>query len=367
MIRYWSRIWELIERQGKGEEPPAAEEDVALPTIWLLGKPGAGKSTFIRLMTGISEIEIGNGYEPCTRHSRLFRYPAAEPVLQFMDTAGIGEEGFDLSGELASNSGPGNAVIAVVRIDDPAIGDLCAAVRSVRNAHPRIHIVVVHSRADAISDKAERDRARGANHRAIEIAAGRKLQQIETGMGDRDNAEGVRRQILELLERELPLAAFLMKREERNTSEREEFSRVRNRVARHSLNAGAVAMMPIAGIPAELVIQARMLIELAREYDVPLNRDAVIGMGSALGVGVVMGRAAGMLGRQAGMMVPVMGQVAGPAVAAVTAFASTFAMGRASGYYFHQLKTGRRPNRAEIRRLYRSALRNARQSYKSNG
>ena len=367
MRRYWSRIWELIERQGKGDEPSAGEENVALPTIWMLGKPGAGKSTFIRLMTEISEIEIGNGYEPCTSHSRLFRYPAAEPVLQFMDTAGIGEEGFDLSGELASISGPGNAVIAVVRIDDPAIGDLCAAVRSVRNAHPHIRIVVVHSRADAIADNAERVRARSANHHAIEAAAGRRLPLVETGMGDHDDAEGVRRRVLELLEKELPLAAFLMKPEEPNTSEWEAYSGVRNRVARHSLNAGAAAMIPVAGIPAEMAIQVRMLVELAREYDVPLSRDVLIGMGSALGAGVVLGRAAGMLGRQAGMMVPVMGQVAVPAVAAVTAFASTFAMGRASGYYFHQLKTGRRPNRAEIRRLYRSALRNARQSYKTNG
>ena len=367
MKRYWNRIWELIERQRKGEEPPAAEENVALPTIWLLGKSGAGKSSFIRLMTGIPEIEIGNGYEPCTRHSRLFRYPADEPVLQFMDTAGIGQEGFDLSGELASISGPGNAVIAVVRIDDPAIGDLCAAIRAVRNAHPRIRIVVVHSRADAIADAEERGRVRSANHRSIEQAAGRRLPQIETGMGSRNDAEDVRRRILELLERELPLAAFLMKREERNTTEREEYSRVRNRVARHSLRASAAAMIPVAGVPAEAAIQAQMLVELAREYDVPLSRDALIGMGSALGAGVVVGRAAGMLGRQAAMMVPVMGQVAVPAVAAVTAFASTFAMGRAAGYYFHQLKAGRPPNRAEIRRLYKSALRNARHSFKSDG
>ena len=53
---------------------------------------GAVKSTFIALMTGASEIEIGNGYEPCPHHSCLFRCPAAGPVLQFIDTAGIGEE-----------------------------------------------------------------------------------------------------------------------------------------------------------------------------------------------------------------------------------------------------------------------------------
>ena len=367
MKRYWSRIWELIERQGKGDEPSAAEENVALPTILMLGKPGAGKSTFIRLMTDISEIEIGNGYEPCTRHSRLFRFPASEPVLQFMDTAGIGEEGFDLSGEMASISGPGNAVIAVVRIDDPAIGDLCAAVRSVSIAHPRIRIVVVHSRADAIVDNAERDQARTANHRSIESAAGRQLPLVEMGMGDLDNEEGVRKQVFELLEEWLPLAAFLVKREERNTSELEEYSKVRNRIARHSLNAGAVAMIPVAGIPAEIGVQARMLVELARTYDVPLSRDVLVGMGTTLGVGFTAKKVSSLLGRQMVIWVPVMGQVAGPALAGAMAFASTFAMGRAACYYFHQLKAGKQPSRAEIRRLYRSAMRNARQSYKSDG
>lgn len=37
-----------------------------LPTLWLLGKTGAGKSSFIQAVTGDSSVEVGNGFAPCT-------------------------------------------------------------------------------------------------------------------------------------------------------------------------------------------------------------------------------------------------------------------------------------------------------------
>ena len=364
-MRYWNRIWESIERQKENEAQPAEEENASLPTIWLLGKTGAGKSSFIKLLTGIPEIEIGNGYEPCTRHSCLFKFPADEPVAQFVDTAGIGMEKFDPADGIASQTGPGNAIIAVVRIDDPVVGDLCAVIRNIRKLRRRIRIIVVHSRADEISDSECREQLRNANHRSIELAAGQRLPQVEMGLNDQSVVDNSRKRILDLLEDELPLVAFLMEREERSTVERAKFSQVRSRVARRSLEAGTAAAIPIVGIPAEVAVQARMLIELSRQYDVPMSREVLVGMGSALGVGIVAGRAVGMIARQAGTLIPIVGQTAGPAIAGVTGFASTFAMGRASGYYFHQLKAGTPPDRNEIRRLYRSALRNAQHSYKS--
>ncbi|WP_232784848.1 hypothetical protein [Psychromonas sp. MB-3u-54] len=34
-----------------------------LPTLWLLGKTGAGKSLFIQAVTGLSSVEVGDAFE----------------------------------------------------------------------------------------------------------------------------------------------------------------------------------------------------------------------------------------------------------------------------------------------------------------
>ena len=344
---------------------PFEDDEIALPTIWLLGRAGAGKSSIISAITGSSEIEIGNGFEPCGRHSLLYRYPADQPVIQFMDTAGIGERGFDPAAELAGRRDAGQVVLAVVRVDDPATADLCDALRSIADALHRIRISVIHSRADAIADPKDREQARIANHRSVEIALGRRLPQVEVSLLGKDGENAARCRILDLLGKELPLAAFLLERNERRDFERAEFLKVKNKVARHSLRAAAAAMIPVAGIPAEMAIQARMLAELASTYDVRLSRKVLIRLGSTLGAGLIAGRAVSIAARQAGLLIPVAGQVAGPALSGIAAFGFTFAIGRASSHYFHELNSGRPPDKAKVRQLYRSALRSARQSFRS--
>ena len=59
-----------------------------LPTLWLLGKTGAGKSTFIQALTGLSAIEVGNGFAPCTKTAKAYDFPQAKPVMRFLDTRG---------------------------------------------------------------------------------------------------------------------------------------------------------------------------------------------------------------------------------------------------------------------------------------
>src|SRR5690606_2728364 len=54
-----------------------------LPILWLLGKTGAGKSTLVQTLTGLSGIEIGKGFRPCTLTAVQYDHPAATPVVSF--------------------------------------------------------------------------------------------------------------------------------------------------------------------------------------------------------------------------------------------------------------------------------------------
>src|SRR5579871_2123018 len=57
------------------------------PVLWLFGKTQTGKSSLVRYLTGALDAEIGEGFRPCTRHSRQFDFPTSEtPLLRFLDT-----------------------------------------------------------------------------------------------------------------------------------------------------------------------------------------------------------------------------------------------------------------------------------------
>ena len=345
---------------------PVEAGEADLPTICLLGKTGAGKSSLIKLLTGASDIEIGNGFEPCTPHARLFRHPNDEPVLQFMDMRGIGEEGYDPEQDLASQGGASQVAIVVARVDDRAQGELCEAVRSIRRRRKRMPIFVVHNRADAVLEPDERKAALKRNHAAIEKAAGRKLRQVLVGAFDEAGREEASRRVFEALAEELPRAAFVLESEQWDGGERREFARVRMQVAQNATLAGATGWIPGAGLATVPAIQARMLLGVARHYGIDFNRKTLLALSGALGAGTATGLAATHFLRQAGTLVPGFGQTAGAVFAGASAFATTFALGRASAYYFYHEREGSKPDLKELRQLYRSALTNARHSYRKS-
>ena len=58
-----------------------------VPVFWLFGRTQSGKTSVIKYLTGAAEAEIGQGFRPCTRFSRLYQFPSAEaPLLTFLDT-----------------------------------------------------------------------------------------------------------------------------------------------------------------------------------------------------------------------------------------------------------------------------------------
>src|SRR3954470_10627738 len=46
-----------------------------VPVLWLIGKTQTGKSSIVRTLTGAADAEIGQGFRPCTRHSRRYQFP----------------------------------------------------------------------------------------------------------------------------------------------------------------------------------------------------------------------------------------------------------------------------------------------------
>ena len=362
IIGFWNRIWNSIQQEKTSSTDFDGMEEARLPAIWLLGKTGAGKSSIIRMITGNTKIEIGNGYEPCTQQVCMFNFPQDGPVVRFMDTKGIGDVGYDPAEDLASHSGASSIILAVARIDDPAQSELCNAVSAIRKSKSRFPIIVVHSRVDAVADQIKRDKNRNSNQKAIEKAAGRLLPGVDVSTVDHLIIDESRDGMFSLLEAELPLAAFQTRKKEWSTEERKQFAQIRTIIAKYSFLAGTTGSIPIAGLATVPAIQGRMLIEIANHYEVALTRDIFLKLAATLGMTVAARYGANLLGRQTATLIPGYGQTAGAVLAGAGAFATTFAIGRASGYFFYKMKEGKPPDRKEVRRLYKWALRNGRSS-----
>jgi predicted GTPase len=177
----------LIDRLRARSLPEEAEmafdeEARDIPIFWLLGRTGAGKSSLIRVLTGLDEIEVGNGYASCTHTSKKFDFPAEQPLVRFLDTRDLGEAGYDPDEDLAACEGHSHAIIVVARLDDPVQGEVSDALAEVLRRRPDIEVLRVHTGVDLVADKATIDRAASTTSARFSAAARRDIPEVMIGL-----------------------------------------------------------------------------------------------------------------------------------------------------------------------------------------
>jgi uncharacterized protein (DUF697 family) len=343
---------------GEGERlPPAAAPEVPLPTLWLLGKTGAGKSSIVRALTGAGEV--GSGFTPCTRTALSFDFPAETPVLRFLDTRGLGEVGYDPSEDLAEAERGSHMVLIVARLDDPVQGAIARALRELRARRPRMPVLVVHTGADLPDDPGMLARARARTQSVMEQAAGGDLRAVTVGLPDTAPPQGLD-ELREAISAMLPELAILMMREDARDAEARRFVELRPLVVWYASAAGASDSAPLVGAVSVPALQGAMLHALARRQGVAWTPARAGLFASALGTGILLRYAAGFALRQGAKLVPFVGQTLGAAAAATVSFAATYALGRAAAAWLFRTSRGEEVSGEELRTLYAEALRSAR-------
>ncbi|WP_114966850.1 YcjF family protein [Alkalilacustris brevis] len=328
-----------------------------LPTLWLLGKTGAGKSSLIRALTG--EAEVGSGFAPCTRHAQAFDFPADHPVLRFLDTRGLGEQGYDPDEDLREAERGSHAVVILARLDDPVQGMVAEVLGKLRRARPRLPVVVVHTGADLVAEPGQQRRARAATQATMEEAAGAILPAVTMALpeGAAPQGMGALRGVLVDL---LPELSLLLMRERDQTREAAAFATARPMVLWYAGAAGASDLAPLVGAVSVPALQGAMLRALARRYGLEWTRPRIAAFAAALGSGLVLQQAGAHLLRQAVKLVPFVGQSLGAAVAGGVSFAATFALGRAAAFWLFRTARGEPVDTADLRRTFDEAFRKAR-------
>lgn len=328
-----------------------------VPTLWLLGKTGAGKSSLIRALTG--EAEVGSGFAPCTRHAQAFDFPADHPVLRFLDTRGLGERGYDPDEDLREAERGSHAVVILARLDDPVQGAVAQVLARLRRARSRLPVVVVHTGADLVADSGAQSRARAATQSAMEKAAGGILPAVTMALPDTGPAQGIdalRGVLVDLL----PELSLLLHRERDQTRETAAFAAARPMVLWYAGAAGASDLAPVVGAVSVPTLQGAMLRALARRYGLEWTRSRMAGFAAALGSGLLLQQAGAHLLRQGIKLVPFVGQTLGAAVAGGVSFAATYALGRAAAFWLFRTSRGEPVDPADLRRTFDAAFRKAR-------
>ena len=342
---------------GTGAALPEAMPEAAIPVIWLLGKSGAGKSSLVRVLTGLDAAEVGNGFRPCTKSAAMFDFPPDDPLLRFLDTRGLGEAGYDPAEDLAASEGRAHVVLAMARLDDPVQGEVAEALAKATRSSPRMPAILVLTGADQIEDEGTRRRAAAAITAQFERAMGRAPTTVEVALPQTGtpDIEALR----EALAEALPQAALLLFRRSARGDEARRFETVRKRVLFYAGLAAASDLAPLVGVVSVPAAQAAMLAELGRGYGIIWTRATAASFLATLGAGIAA-RYAVIFGlRQVGKLIPVIGQTAVSAASGTISFATTYALGRAAAFFLHHRARHEPLGRAELRKVYAEALKEA--------
>ena len=337
-------------------EPAFLYHDKHLPTLWLLGKTGAGKSTLVQSITGNSDAEIGLGFKPCTQTSEKFGFPTQKPVLQFLDTRGLGEAGYDASEDIKFCGRHGHALIIVMKVGDTQQQEVLHAISQIKSSQKFKNFLLVHTATHGVSDLHERNRLVNYNLQQVQDAIGCELPAVTVDFKMPDGGMFGMEELIHELSEMLPVVSVLLKTQQSNDEEVKKFNELQAQVIRYSGVAGVSDLVPGIGLVAVPGIQWKMLREVAESYNTKWDKETFAELIGALGAGIGVRYTLKFGTRQAVKFLPAWGQTVGAASAAVMSFCTTYAIGRVACKYLHHKNHQEEVSDDELRALFHSAF-----------
>jgi uncharacterized protein (DUF697 family) len=391
-MSFLDRLWVRIRESVLGDSGAAAETAAAFvrqralataPVVWLVGKTGSGKSSIVATVTGDERARIGSGYAPCTRASVGFDFPPEAPVLRFLDTRGLSEAGYDPTEDLAFCRAQAHLIVAVMQAADPLQDDVIEVVRTARRSSPDWPVLVAQTTLhqlykpgadhvtpypftgdaadDARTEIPETLRRALAHQRGFfSNLPGRKppvfvpidFTPADDGFAPRDY--GLDR-LIDAMSVALPEAAAAMQRRRHREWGDGIAEAAHPLILGYAAAAGVAGVIPIpfVDIGALAAPMGLLLRVLAGRYGVAWTSRSLAEFFGCLGSVVLVTQLIKYGARELLKVIPVVGS----AVSGVSAFALTYAVGRAACVYLRHRRAGDSPPAGDVSDTFSRALR----------
>lgn len=392
---WWDRLTAAVLAPGPETPLPPALRQV--PVVWLLGRTGAGKTSLIAALTGDSRAQVGDGIRPCTRSSVVYDWPAAAPLLRFLDTRGLGEAGYDPAEDLALARDQAHVLLVVAKVNDPKQAAVLSVLKEIRTDRARRQwpVVVAQTGLHTLYP-------RGADHPAEYPYA------PVTGEADDRVPEALRLALRDqrALFSGLPGPApqfvpvdFTLPEDGFSTPHfglealhtalcdagvghclRQERAAAADGSAAitaaaaplirgYALSAAAAGAVPVPylGVGGLVSTTALLLRALAGRFGEDWTRPRLAEFGAALGTATLLGIGAGYGAREAAKLIPVAGTVVAGALNALAAGAVVYALGQAACVYLSARRDGRVVDDAAVREAFTQAYDDAKRMMRDRG
>ncbi|PHS39408.1 MAG: kinase [Sulfurovum sp.] len=349
-------LFNFISSKENSELKKGSEEwEKILPTLWLLGKTGSGKSSLIQAITKNSSIEIGNGFSPCSKTSESYEYPPEKPIVRFLDTRGLSEAGYDPVEDIEVLHKSSHALVIVMKVDDVEQSDLIHTLKKIKDIGGIRHLLVVHSNIASMSQQ-ERARAIEYNQHQIEEVWGEEIHSVDVDfLSEYDTTSGVS-ELLDEIKEMLPLIHTLLDEKKHLSQEEENFALLRKEIIWYAGSAGASDLIPGVGLVSVPAIQSKMLHSLANSYGMEWSKQLMKEFMGALGTSFAFKYFSKFLVREGVKFIPMYGQTVGATAAGVISSTSTYALGRVACKYFYHKSKGEVVPKNEMQHLYKESL-----------
>ncbi|ALQ51822.1 YcjF family protein [Nitrosomonas ureae] len=388
-LKNWTNYWEqlrtaLLEPRVDENLLEAslreARAKMPVPVLWLLGKTQAGKTSIIRALTGSAAAEIGNGFQPCTRNSRFYDFPADIPIVRFLDTRGLGEVAYDPGDDIQYCESQAHLLVAVMKVADINQAAVFEVLHAIRQRHPEWPVLIVQTglhelypnghghmhpwpyEDDPLPETLPLDlrRALQAQRDALKKLPGFApmhwvavdLTLPEDGFEPHDYGLEALWQAIESL-----TSLGLQHQLSGDKEVHDLYARTAHQhIVGYSLTAAGLGALPVVDLVAVSAVQAKLLHSLALLYGQYWDRSTITEFLGLVGAGIASGFLTRMLSRAVVKVIPFWGQTIGAVWGASSSGATTYALGKAAIYFFARRKDGLKVDQKTLRRIYAQEL-----------
>ena len=389
MLERLTSFVRLFSAEGREQEVrkrlAEARRHVAAPLFWLFGKTQSGKTTIIKYLTGATDAEVGAGFRPCTRFSRIYEFPTAEaPLLRFLDTRGLGEAGYDPTDDLDQFNDQAHLMVVTLKVMDHAQETVLEHLVRIRSARPSRPVILAltclheaypqeqHPLPYPFANALYPPEAPTPLLRSIEEQQRRFKEYVDDivpidltppqeGYNDPNyGGEELKQSLL----RHLPEAyrqTFLTLDRATHAFREIYLKEAIPLILGYSTLAFAAGALPIPFVDLFLLpgIQTKMVMELAQLYGQPAEGKHFAELASSLGLGLMARQAT----REVTKLIPWVGMFASAALAGAT----TYALGRMFCYYYQEVREGHIPTAAEMKHFFNEQLAQAKRLWARKG